>query len=87
MSQQVEEAGEGWEEGKTEMLIQNSTGVLGLCYGSESSVLELQSGFIPPRPSFRPWSFPPWEPISAIVFLISLKMSPRHMLCSLPLQS
>lgn len=87
MSQQVEEAGEGWEEGETEMLIQNSAGVLCLCYGSESHVLELQSGSIPPRPSFRPWSFPPWESISAIVFLISLKMSPRHMLCSLLLQS
>lgn len=47
MSQQVEEEGAGWEEGKTEKVIQNSAGVLCLCYGSESRVLELQSGSIP----------------------------------------
>lgn len=41
MSQQVEQAGEGWKEGKGENHIQNSNGAPRLCYGSESHMLEL----------------------------------------------
>ena len=41
MSQQVEQAGEGWKEGKGENHIQNNDGARHLFYGSESHMLEL----------------------------------------------